>query len=329
MSKKRRKMKDTAYQDSYEERNSFSSNRVLDFSEQGEVKFYTPEKGENAINIIPYEIGKNHVLVRKGRYEPDDLFYYFDFWVHRGAGVDDSDIVCLKNQFGKACPICEERDRNRDDKSVWGQLRPQHKVAYNVIDADNPNEGLQVFITSFHLFQKEMIERANRCAKGDKIYPFADIEVGKVVCFWAQEEKFSGNKYLKFKDFSFEKRDEPLKEELIDKAIKLDSALIFYDYDKVVEMFTGGVVGDEKEETDEPVRKRRRSRTEVDDEQKEEEREEEEEVSPRRRRRREKESDVSENEGRCPFKHEYGKDFDEYKDCNKCDAWEDCEKEGE
>jgi hypothetical protein len=96
--------------------------------------------------------------------------------------------------------------------------------------------------------------------------------------------------------------------------------------------FTGDYNKPKKEDPEEAPRRSRRE-PEEDEAPRSSRRKIEEEDEAPRRSRREPEEDVpsrkapKESKNRCPYGHEFGEDNNEFKDCAKCEVWDDCAEE--
>lgn len=310
MVKKKADLKKT-YEVSYKASgsNGFSSTRAMNFDDN--VKYFKPVEGRNKINIIPYEIKtENHPLVAKGSLEVGDSDYKLDLWEHRGLGLDGRDsCVCLKKNYGKPCPICEEYERLKklEDENA-DTFKPKRREYYNVLNKDNE---LQVFATSHYLFGKELIEEARDDEEGGFI-DFADTEEGKAVKFRASKTSFGGADFFEYKSFSFEDREEPISDKILDKVISLDELINVPTYEELHKLVTGEVddeEDDEDEEEEAPPKK-----TETTSSRKSATFDEDEEPSKPVRK------------SECPFGHKFGKDCDAFDDCDNCDCWERCYK---
>ena len=85
---------------------------ILDFSvlEEGrDVNFYSPEVGKNVIDIVPFYITALDKHPDKEKMEEGDPDYVLLVSVHRYVGPTEKAIICLKDTYGKRCPICEEK----------------------------------------------------------------------------------------------------------------------------------------------------------------------------------------------------------------------------
>ena len=242
------------YQASYESKGSSSGKAgVMDWKKvDGEVQFFSPAEGRNRINIIPYTIkSKNHPLVKKGEFEVGDKDYVMDIFVHRGVGPSEASVLCLKNTYGKPCPICEQsallRKQGKEDEA--GALKPSRRVFYNVQDLKNP-DVLKVFEASHYLFEKELIDEARDDEEGGFV-DFADEESGKEIKFRCSKTSKGGFEFNEFKSFSFEDRDENIPDELLESAISFDEIMNVPTYEEAEKILYGRDEDDDSEDDEE------------------------------------------------------------------------------
>ena len=299
------------YQSSYRSKDSSSGSKsgVFDWKKVSDVSFFSPVEGRNRINIIPYTIKtKNHPLVRRGEFDVGDLDYVLDIFVHRNIGPSESTVLCLKSTLGKPCPICEQSAmlRKQGKEKEANELKASRRVVYNVQDMKEPDK-LKIFETSHFLFEKELIDES-RDEEGGFV-DFADPDDGKEIKFRCSEVQNGAMKFKEFKSFSFEDRDDPIPEELIEKAISFDEILKIPTYDEVEKILFGSDDGE-----DEEVESKDEDETEEVESKDEDETEE---VKPSKSNRRDFES-------KCPFGHNFGVDCDCYDDCDDCDKWDKC-----
>lgn len=322
------------YQASYQSKDSDNGGKVgvMDWKKiDREISFFSPIEGRNRINIIPYEIKtKNHPLVKRGEFEVGDLDYVMDFFVHRNIGPSESSVVCLKNTFGKPCPICEQSAllRKQGKEQEANELKASRRVIYNVQDLKDP-EKVKVFETSHFLFEKELIDES-RDEEGGFV-DFADPTDGKEIKFRCQEVQKGSMKFKEYKSFSFEDRDEEIDDDLLEQAISFDEVIRVPTYEEVEKILYGS-----EDEDDEEPKKKKVEEDEDDEELKkkkvEEDYEEEVEESSKKKKSFEDLDDVEDEEpkkssgGKCPFGHKFGVDCDEHNDCDNCDKWDSCFK---
>ena len=336
------------YQASFDTKESRggSKNGVMDWRKvDGEVNFFKPAEGKNRINIIPYVIkSKNHPLVKRGEFEIGDTDYVMDCWVHRSVGLSEANVICLKETYGKPCPICEQSAllaKEGKDKEAK-DLKPKRRVFYNVQDLKEPDK-LKVFEASHNLFEKELIDEARDDEEGGFV-DFADVEDGKEVKFRASETSFGKIKYMEFKSFGFEDRDEPIPNELVESAISFDEIMNVPTYEEV-EKILYGQEDDEDEDSDEDETPKKSSKKVADEDDEEEpapakkskhrdeEDEEDEDDEPPKKSSKKSFDDMEDAEdeppkkaGKCPFGHKFGVDVDGFDDCDNCDCWDKCTK---
>ena len=290
------------YQASYESKESSSPRKgVMNYKKiDGEISFFSPQEGKNRINIIPYEIKtKNHPLVKRGEFAIGDKDYVMDIFTHRNVGPTEATVLCLKGTYGKPCPICElsAKFRSEGKEKEANELKSGRRVFYNIEDCKEPGK-LKIFETSHYLFEKELIDEARddeECGFVD----FADPEEGKEIKFRASEVQKGQMKYKEFKSFSFEDRDEPISDELLDSAISFDEIMIVPTYEDVEKILYGS-----DEENDDG---------------------DEEHVKTSKKHQEEEKS----TSGKCPFGHKYGVDIDHFDDCENCNCWDKCVKAGD
>ena len=224
------------------------------------VKFFQPTAGRGRINIIPYVIKtKNHPLVKKGEFEIGDLDYLMDIWTHRMVGPSDSTVLCLKKTFGKPCPICEQAEslkKNGKEKEA-GELKPSRRCFYNVEDLKNNPGEVMVFEVSHFLFEKELIDEARGDDSDEGFIAFADPDDGKEIKYRCQKIQRGGFEFNEYKSFSFEDRDEPLSEDLLEKAISFDAIMTIPTYEEAQAILYGADEDDDDADDDEKPSKKK------------------------------------------------------------------------
>lgn len=346
INKKKSMMK--RYQVSYESKESGAPAKagIMNWKKvEGDVTFFSPIEGRNRINIIPYIIKtKNHPLVKRGEFEIGDKDYVMDVFVHRGIGPSEASVLCLKSTYGKPCPICEQSAilRKQGKEEEAGALKASRRVFYNIQDMKEPDK-LKVFETSHYLFEKELIDEARDDEEGGFI-DFADPIDGKEIKFRASDVQKGSIKYKEFKSFSFEDRDDPISDELLESAISFDEIMNVPTYEEVEKILFGQDDDEDKpaknsskeyeddnsdEDEDRPVKKSSKKYDDEDDDDSDDEDDEPKAKKPA------KQTDEDDDEpeppkkscGKCPFGHCFGKDDDKYDDCDDCDVWDKCVKE--
>ena len=320
--------------------------RVINWKEiDGEVKFFQPAVGKNAINIIPFEIkSKNHPLVKQGQMEIGELDYCLDIWTHRNVGPSESSVICLKKTYGKACPICEESEKMKKQgkEKEAAALTSKRRVFYNVEDVRKKPGELQVFEVSHYLFEKELIDEA-RNEEESSFIDFADLKNGSVVKYRCSKSSQGGYEFNEFKSFSFADREDPVDDDLAASAISFDEHLNVLDYESIQAILFGADedAGDDAdgEEDESPARKKQSAKKpSKKDEDEEEDDEKPSKKSVKKTPSKKKHSDEDEDEdedgeklakkssgkGKCPHGHVFGEDADDHEECEDCDVWSKC-----
>jgi hypothetical protein len=195
-------------------------------------------------------------------------------------------------------------------------LKPSHRVVYNIEDLKEPGK-IKVFETSHYLFEKELNEEARDDENGGFV-DFADPEEGKEIKFRASKATKNKIEFTEFKSFSFEDRDEELDSDLVESAISFDELLNVPTYEEAEKVLYGDDDSEyDNEEGEEKPSKKSKSKS--DDE---EEDNEDGEEKPAKK-------NCGKDCGDCPFGHKFGKDCDEFSECDDCDIWDKCVKASE
>ena len=202
-----------------------------------DTTFFKLEKDvSRRIDVIPYVVkSDDNPEANKG-----DDWYERTYWVHKPVGPNNNSYVCPAKTHNKPCPICEKVEELSDageDKVLINSLRPKRRQLWNVIDTESPGEGIQLWDISYHLFGKELIDTIANADEDDGYEYFADIEDGFTLKLGVEAKSFDGNSYSEVRNINFKPRKEPYAEDIIDKAIDLDSILIVLEYDKLKSIF--------------------------------------------------------------------------------------------
>lgn len=327
---------------------------------QFDGEFWRPNKGPNAFDIIPYEVSiDDHP---KG-VEPGELYQQLAYRVHYGIGAEERTLAC-PTSIGKKCPICQRRaelfkDPNAD-KDELDALRARDKVAFNVIDLDDPDGGIKVFDMSPHLFANTLYEELEDAdGEFDSIF---DLDGGFTVKARFKSKKLGKNEFLEVSRIDFEEREEAYPDSIVEDAIDLDKALNVLSYEEIEAIFLDEPLPEssepakrgEKPERTKPSRPAKKDQEEKpEDEQPEcygqydkkdktcracgikadcmeadvpidndEEPEEEEEPEPPKSSGKKPGKPAA--SGKCPHKLEFGTDCETDDVCDDCDEWAAC-----
>lgn len=193
------------------------------------IKMWKPNDNENRIRILPptWENARHYGL---------------DIWMHYGVGPDRQSYLCLDKMKGLPDPIEEERaEARRDgDEDYAKEIEHKRRVLVYLIDRDNEKEGVQAWAMPWTLDRdivKVSIDRTN-----GEVLPIDHPDEGYDVTF---EKKGSKNR-TEYLGVSIARRSTPLgKDEWLDFAQDnpLPEQLIYYDYDHIAKVFSGGGKG--------------------------------------------------------------------------------------
>lgn len=262
---------------------------------------------EHFFDIVPFQVGDKYPLTRDPdtdravRLEKGDWTYLLDVWVHRGVGPDNETVVCPRKSYGEPCPICEhaqellaDEDDKEERKKIFGDKMPKRRVMYNVLVYDNADEeekGVQVFEVAHWFMEKELQEAATLPRGGGQIF-YADPVDGKMIYFKIVKR---GENKIEFTGHKFMDRDYEITDDIIEQAHCLDSFLKVYSYDELYSKYWGDSGGHapavDDTEDDVPMG------TVPDD--------------------------------KCPYGGVFGKEYNEYQECDKCDLADECMAQSE
>ena len=208
------------------------------FQVKENVGRWSPDKaGRYNIDILPYEV--------KSESHPDDvekgcLWYKLPFAVHHGVGASNQSLVCPKSVGGK-CPICDERSRLYKEDSdanedIIAALRPQRFVAFNILSPEDDGR-VDLFIFSFGKFYAVLKEELKDVHNEEHLGFFDVTDAGRTLKVRFSEEDFMGNKYLQASRIDFLPREEMDEDEILDKTVCLEDAIVVPPYDKLKALF--------------------------------------------------------------------------------------------
>lgn len=211
------------------------------FKDTEEVPIWRPKDGAHILDIIPYLAGKHDPIV-----DPGDPTYSYEYWVHTNVGPNNSWFLCLSEMFNKPCPICEHRQKLREegaDEDIWKSLFPKRRNLYNIVCYDRGEEekGIRVWDVSFHYFEKFIMalsKKPGRGGKASRSIDFADPYKGKSINFNIEPPKGKDD-FPKFLGHAFDDRGYEISEDLLDDAITLDEIVSIPDYKDVSSAYWG------------------------------------------------------------------------------------------
>lgn len=365
--KKKRGMQ-ARYQKSYDSRDAGGANTdAMDWSQiKNGVTFYKIREGINKLIIVPYIIKTgNHPLVCSGDMEIGSMDYVMDLYIHRRVGPTEKDAICLKDNYGKACPLCDKAKeyRQKGDEKSYRALKSSRRGYYNVLNARKMRDGLMVFNGVSHfLFEKEMIEEARGGTEDGEIVDFASIKDGEIVKFRAAVASIEGTEYYKFKSFDFLDREEDLWDGIEEETVSFDEIMILRDAKELEKLLydedeSGKDEGNKEKEEESGRHRHKKKDSEKSDTDKEKktcpegytfgkdfdedtdcddckirkecskaQKGKEESEEKEKGRKKEKEEKQGKKKTPCPHGHTFGDDCDDYNECDDCDSWNDCDK---
>ena len=206
-----------------------------------DLKFWKPSVGTNYIDIIPVEVtNPNNPAVKSGAVAIGDYDFGINIWTHPGTQASNNKPhVCLKSNYGKNCPRCEEFFRKPEEggtfqKGVQGSGNKDHRRSarnYMIVvpRASKDVPGTEAFLWDAPASVKgglPLLERAKEMADGDGIVFFWwPTEDGRTVSFEASEGAMKGS--FDYSVIKFHRRPVEVAQALATKfSFPLDSLLI-------------------------------------------------------------------------------------------------------
>lgn len=198
------------------------------------------KEGVYRYDILPYELKKNHgnSFAKRFGLEAGDLYFERTYYTHRLPGEGNDSYACLKRNFNKPCPVCEEVARlakegaSEDD---YKPLRAKQRQLFNIIDKDDEEKGVQVFDSSTFGFGELLDTRVNAADDDDQFDTFADIETGKTLKITAKEQP-GMKKFFKAVDIQFKDR-KPYGDDILEKVFNLDDLVNELSYAELKKRF--------------------------------------------------------------------------------------------
>ncbi|MDK1290125.1 hypothetical protein [Pseudoalteromonas umbrosa] len=275
-----------------------------------DVNMYKVKDGDNLLRILPPTFDNLNGTEAE--------HYGLDVFVHYDVGTDGSSFLCLEQNYGEPCPICQARleAEAEGNKELADKLKARKRVLMYIIDRDNEDAGPLVWSAPWTV-DKDLSMRSFDKRSGDIFYP-DDPEEGYDIEF-ARTGKGRNTKY---EGVQLARRATPLHddEDQMDDWLEkiedtpLNGLLIKPQPEHMERIFNAGMgmanPAKEEEEEERPSRRRRRD-------------EEAQEEKPSRRRRSEEDETPEEEPATHGEPQESGepKDLDdlEYNDVQEMD----------
>lgn len=299
------------------------------------VELFEDNKDQDLIDIIPYIVtDENHRDIDNMGVEVGEPWYRKPFFVHRDIGPNEETIVC-PSTIGEKCPICEYRNSLKKQGKEYDEIKEFNaklRYLYVVIPINNEEfeEDFHIWDESHYLFEKKLIDDIK---KGNVDKEFASPENGQTLKVRWIEREFGKNKFGDAGAIDGMKRD-PYDDGIIEEAPNLDECLIIHSYKKLEKMFMDlddeDIVEEEMDKAieEKPVSRRKDVTNRRGRKEKEESTEESTEEKPKGRgrgakSRRNAEPDPDQD-NKCPHGYEFGKDTEQYEECETCKVYDDC-----
>ena len=316
-----------------------------------DLKLFKEEVGRVKLDIIPYIVSNdlhpdaNPDIVDSAH--KGNPWYKRPVWVHHNIGIENDTLVCLKS-IRKKCPICEQRDKQFREGMDASDVTPKAQLRnlYVVIPLGHKDyeEEMHIWEISNGNFQKELDDEL---AEDPSMGIFPDPEQGKTLSIRFSEESFNKNKYAAASRIDFKDR-EGYDEDIMEEAPNLDDIFTVLTY-KDLEMRFMEIEEediqkddvDKEEEVTSPRRSFRKRKTAEpedttsedgggdDDEPEPEKSSVPADELPKERTRKRKTSGKDNGKEKCPYDHKFGKDWDEFEDCDDCGIFDACSAKNE
>jgi hypothetical protein len=295
-------------------------------------KWWAP-KGEHLIDIIPYYAGANDPQIPEGRGT-----YLLDIFVHPKVGPGEDTFVCPV-QYHERCPICEERKRRSDaGEDYETRIKPlntSRRVAYNVVVRDNGKEekkGIQIFEIAHWFMEKTLIKIAKNPRGGRD--EFWDADTGKSIAF---ERTGTGAQNTQYDGHRLVDRDYIISDEELEAAHCLDDLIHRASYEEISKAFFGGDTPTSDIESEESMNpedgEEEEVATEPEDSYEDDPEPDEPPPTPARKKKKAVKKKAVKKKKKalsCPYADSglvFGKNFDEYEECDNCNISTQCEIE--
>lgn len=221
--------------------------RSLDFK----TDFFKAELGKQyLIDILPFLITNAlHPLVAKGTLAVGKPTYFLDLFVHKNIGLNQSAVVCPKENYGKPCPLCAEYERLKkegyatNDKATIEASRkykPSKRTYMNlrqIVDGVAGEPMVAEF--SYARFTKELLEEAKLNPVNGRPIPFADPERGYSIRFRTAKPDSGFPNDVEFKNFNFVQRRESIPLEVMQKTVDFSDLIITHTAQEITALMYG------------------------------------------------------------------------------------------
>jgi hypothetical protein len=213
--------------------------------------FKVEKEGVKRINIIPFIAGSKNPSTKEGDYD-----YEVTFFTHNGLGDSGMDkVICPKATWGRPCPICEYiatlMKDYKSNKDEIKSLTAKPRQLFNVIDAFDKDETIQIMDFSNYLFGNLLAKRIETADDDEDYAAFADFAGGMTLKVSFEEKSMPGSKpFFSAISIDFKERED-YSEKIAKDAFVLDELLEEKSYKEIKDIFYSGTTSDDEPEDDE------------------------------------------------------------------------------
>ena len=305
------------------------------------------------LDFLPYEVtSANHP---DGEDAPKgSLWYRRPFLLHRGVGSNNASYICRKS-VKKKCPICDfQKELFEKDREGAISLYPKERMLYVVMvlnSEDHDEENPYIWDISVKLFSEELAETLEEDWDNET---FMDLEEGKTLKISLKWKSIGekGRPFAETRSITFENRD-AYDESILDEIPSLDEIIenSILSYEELSKRFMEVNDEDEDDDSDEnekPAKRKERKKKIIEESDEEDENEDRPKKSTKKRTRKiidespgekddldedekpkKRRTDKKSKNTKCPFGYAFGKDHQEYDECDECELWNECDEESE
>lgn len=198
----------------------------FDNKSRGRNKYWKPTKETSRIRILPSWNGG---------------LFFREVAFHFGVGFDKRTVLCPRRTPGilLPCPICEHLDskyrgvNSEEAREMFSTAGSKIQYLYNIIDLDNPDEGVQIYCSGRKVWNQLMTYMKDVNNWGD----FTDVDQG----FNITITKEGKDRYSSY-DVKLDRLPSALKNKDILKDLKdLDKEVLAQrlSYDEIKNLLTG------------------------------------------------------------------------------------------
>lgn len=202
--------------------------------------YWMPSPGKNYVRFLP-----------NWNLEPDGDFYR-ETGYHRKLGHSrDKSAVCLIKEGFEKCPVCEMtrelyRSKEAENVELAKAIRRQDRVFYNIIDLNNKDKGVQVYVSG-----TDVLEQLLGFCANPKYGDCSDAANGRNVELVLTEGKNTKSGYNSYDIQPDPDRTQIEKVEWLESLVDLDAMIKPMPYEKVEALLLGNEAAESGEESQE------------------------------------------------------------------------------